>query len=186
MLVQLSGVPGSGKSTLARAIAVATGFVVVDTDVLKSALVDGGVAVEDAGRPAYGAALALSADLLAQERGVVFDSPCRYPELLASCHDVAREAGVRHAFIELWASDASALLPRLDARTPRISQVASSTDPVPGTVWEFGTPVDTLREWQSQLVHPERDWLRIDAGKPMDANIAEALAYLDPARPDWR
>ena len=36
VLVQLSGVPGSGKSTLARSVAGATGFVVVDTDVLKS------------------------------------------------------------------------------------------------------------------------------------------------------
>lgn len=40
VLVQLSGVPGSGKSTLARSVAGATGFVVMDTDVLKSSIID--------------------------------------------------------------------------------------------------------------------------------------------------
>ena len=178
MLVQLSGVPGSGKSTLARGIAAATGAVVVDTDVLKSALVDSGIAVADAGRPAYAAALALSADLLAQHRGVVLDSPCRYPELLTAGQRLAGDVGVRYAFVELWASDTSALLPRLDRRVPRASQVASSTAPVPGTAWEFGTPEQTLATWQSQLVRPEQDWLRLDADVSVEANLAEALAYL--------
>lgn len=140
MLVQLSGVSGSGKSTLARSIAEATGFVVVDTDVL--------------------------------------DSPCRYPQLLAEASQVARDASVRHAFIELWASDPPALLPRLDHRLPRASQVASSSAPVPGTDWELGTPEKTLSAWQSQLVRPEQDWLRLDAEVSVEANLADALAYL--------
>ena len=89
-----------------------------------------------AGRPTYAAALALAADLVAQGRSVVLDSPCRYPQLLAAGQRLARDAGVRYAFIELWASDISALLPRLDRRRPLASQVASSTDPVPGTDWE--------------------------------------------------
>ena len=178
MLVQLSGVPGSGKSTLARGIARSTGCVVVDTDVLKSALVEGGVPVTDAGRPTYLAALALAGDLLAQGRSVVLDSPCRYPDLLAAGTALARAAGVRYAFIELWATDVTTLLARLDSRSPRVSQVASSTEPVPGTEWELGTPEATLRAWQSQLVRPDGDWLRLDADRPAQANLAEALADL--------
>ena len=178
MLVQLSGVPGSGKSTLARSIAEATGVVVVDTDVIKTGLIEGGIPVASAGRPTYVAALALVADLLAQGRSVVLDAPCRYPQLLAGTSQVARDASVRHAFIELWAADPPALLPRLDRRTPRASQVASSTAPVPGTEWEFGTSEKTLSTWQSQLVRPEQDWLRLDAQVSVEANLAEALAYL--------
>ena len=178
MLVQLSGVPGSGKSTLARGLAETMGLVVVDTDVLKSALIDGGVAVAAAGRPAYLAALALSEDLLTQGRSVVMDSPCRYPALLDAGRDVARAAGVRYAFLELWAADVSSLLTRLDARVPRISQVASATDPVPGTEWEFGTPEATLRTWQAQLVRPDEDWLRLDAEQPAASILADALTYL--------
>lgn len=176
--MQLSGVPGSGKSSLARGIARATDFVVVDTDVIKSALIDGGVPVAAAGRPTYLAALALTGDLLAQGHRVLIDSPCRYGDLLTSGQAVAEEAGVRYGFIELWASDVASLLPRLAARSPRVSQVASATDPVPGTAWEFGTAAATLRAWQEQLVHPERDWARLDAAQPEPAILDQALRYL--------
>ncbi len=180
MFVQLSGVPGSGKSTLARSIAGATGLVVVDTDVLKSSIIESGVSVAAAGRVTYAAALALAGDLLVQGRGVLLDSPCRYQELLDSGRQVAGANGVRYAFIELWVEDWSAVLARLDARSPRPSQVASATAPVPGTEWEFGTAEETLATWQTQLVRPEQDWVRLSAGSGADDNLGAALRYLDP------
>ena len=180
VLVQLSGVPGSGKSTLARSVAGATGFVVVDTDVLKSSVLDSGVSIADAGRVTYAAALALAGDLLVQGRGVLLDSPCRYQELLDSGRQVARANGVRYAFVELWVRDWSAVLSRLDARSPRLSQVASATAPVPGTEWEFGTAEETLAAWQTQLVRPAHDWLRLDAESAVDQNLSTALRYLCP------
>lgn len=180
MLVQLSGVPGSGKSTLARSVARETGLVVVDIDVLKSSVIDSGVAVADAGRITYAAALALAGDLLAQGRGVLLDSPCRYQELLESGRQVARAHGVRYAFIELWVRDWTVVLARLDARSPRRSQVASATAPVPGTEWEFGTAEETLAAWQTQLVRPAHDWLRLDAESAVDQNLSAALRYLEP------
>lgn len=143
MLVQLSGVPGCGKSTLARGIAGVTGFVVVDTDVLKSALLGTGVPPGVAGRATYAAALGLARDLLDQGRSVVLDSPCRYQDLLDSGLAIARDAGVRYGFVELWAEDVSILLARLEGRSPRLSQVA--TDPTHGTEWEFGTAEATPR-----------------------------------------
>ena len=163
MLVQLSGVPGSGKSTLAYQIAQATDFVVVNTDVLKSALIGSGLRVSDAGAATYAAALDLASDLVSQGKSVILDSPCRYQELLDGGQSMANDAGVRYAFIELWVPDVSVLLPRLDARAPRISRVASAMDPVPGTTWEFGTAEATLSEWQKQLLHPREGWLRLDA-----------------------
>jgi predicted kinase len=152
--------------------------VVVDTDVLKSALIDGGVPLADSGRVAYAAALALSRDLVAQGKSVVFDSPCRYQALLDAGAAIANEAGVHYGFIELWASDVSLLLARLDRRTPKVSQVASATDPARGTEWEFGTAEATLLTWQNQLVRPKHEWLRLDAAEPSDSNLKRALAYL--------
>jgi predicted kinase len=178
MLVQLSGVPGSGKSSLARGLVRSADFVVVDTDVVKSALIDGGVPVASAGRPTYLAALGLSGDLLAQGRRVLIDSPCRYRDLMEMGQAIAQGAGVRYGFIELWADDVSSLLPRIDARSPRVSQVASATVPVPGTEWEFGTAEVTLREWQAQLVRPEDDWVRLDSMCPEPLILARALDYL--------
>ncbi len=181
MLVQLSGVPGSGKSTLAYGIASTTGLVVVNTDVLKSSLIGRKVPVADAGALSYAIALGLVNDFLVQGRSVILDSPCRYRELLDGGQSIANTAGVRYAFIELWVPDVSVLPPRLDAREPRVSQVASATDPVPGTAWEFGTAEATLSEWQKQLLHP-RDWLRLDATDPKEVNLERSLLYLGQDR----
>jgi predicted kinase len=178
VLVQLSGVPGSGKSTLARGLAAELGVVVLDTDVLKSALLARGMAMTAAGPATYAAVLALAGDLLKQRHDVLIDSPCRYDELLRDGQSTAAAAGASYRFIELWADDPADLLTRLDRRRPRPSQIASGTEPVPGTSWELGTPVETLRGWQEQLVRPALDWVRIDAlAGPAEA-LGTALAYL--------
>lgn len=179
MLLQMSGVPGSGKSTLARAIGAHRGWVVVDTDVLKSSLLTRNVPFPRAGRLAYTAALALAGDLLAQGHGVVVDSPCRYRELLEGGQEAARRAGVPHRFVELWADDVAVLLERLEERTPLPSQVASSTLPAPGTEWEHGTAAATLAAWQQQLIRPDRGWLRLDASHSAHDNLRRALTYLE-------
>ena len=163
MLIQLSGVPGSGKSTLARAISVSRGAVVLDTDVLKSALLVEGIALADAGRATYAGTVALAADLLEQGHDVLVDSPCGYPELLAATTAAASAAGVPFAFIELRTDDVGLLLSRLDRRLAKRSQVASATKPAAGTDWEFGTAEATLTTWQQQLVRPERGALTLDA-----------------------
>jgi hypothetical protein len=49
---------------------------------------------------------------------------------------------------------------------------------VPGTEWEFGTAEGTLLAWQEQLLHPEDDWLRLDAAEPQEALFAAAMRYL--------
>jgi len=173
-------VPGSGKSTLARSVAAATGFVVLDTDVLKSSIVGSGVSVEAAGPVTYAAALALAQDLLEQGRSVLLDSPCRYQKLLDSGRQIAHAHGVRYAFVELWVQDWAAVLHRLDERSPKHSQVVSATAPVAGTDWEFATAQETLATWQTQLVRPEHDWLRLDAGNAVKDNLRAALRYLGP------
>ena len=166
MLVQLSGVPGTGKSTLARGLARDPGLVVLDTDTIKSALVGTGVAFEAAGPATYAAVLALAADLLAQGRRVAVDSPCRYPELLASGQAVAGAAGVPYRLVELWADDPAALLPRLAARDGRPSQVPPDI------------PAATLADWQRQLVRPEDGWLRVDASADPATALREVREFL--------
>jgi predicted kinase len=182
VLIQMSGVPGSGKSTLARAIAEGGSFVVIDTDVLKSALLSSGVPLSDAGRATYATAVAFAEDLLRQGHGVVLDSPCRYQDLLDSGMAVAEAASVPYAFIELLADDAATLLTRLDRRIPRASQVASSATAAPGTTWEFGSAEATLRAWQRQLVRPPRDSLRLNAADAVSENAARAHAYVADLR----
>jgi predicted kinase len=138
--------------------------------------------VANAGAASYAVALGLASDLLAQGESVILDSPCRYRELLECGQSIANVAGVRYAFIELWVPNVSVLLPRLDAREPRISQVASATAPAPGTAWEFGTAEESLSQWQNQMLHPREDWLRLVATHPQKANLERALLYLGQRR----
>jgi predicted kinase len=78
--VQMSGFPGSGKSTLAREIAKRTGAVIIDHDIVKSALLhsmdenvmDGKLA----GRISYNIDWSLIDFHLSQGQCVIFDSPC--------------------------------------------------------------------------------------------------------------
>ncbi len=173
MLLQLSGVPGTGKSTLARSLAADLDLVVLDSDVVKSALMSTDVSFAAAGPATYAAVLALAGDLLAQGRSVVVDSPCRYVELLASGQRLAAEAGVPYRLVELWADDPADLVPRLTARTARPSQVTPAV-----ARWELGTPAETLRGWQEQLVRPETGWLRVDALADPAAVLGEVREWL--------
>lgn len=61
--------------------------------------------------------------------------------------------------------------------------MASVTDPVSGTTWEFGTAEATLGEWQEQLLHPREGWLRLDATHTQAANLQRALLYLGQHHP---
>jgi hypothetical protein len=87
---------------------------------------------------------------------------------------------VPYRFVELRVDDPAALLPRLDGRVPRPSQVASSSDPVPGTEWEHGTAEATMRAWQEQLVRPQDGYVRLDAALPPDELLHAALTGLEP------
>lgn len=177
----MSGIPGSGKSTLARALGNELGLIVLDTDVVKSALLGSGVPIKPAGSATYAVALELAADLLAQGHAVILDSPCRYRELLDAGQQTASDAGVPYRLIELWAEDVASVLPRLDARTPRPSQVASASRAPEDTDWEYDTPLATLSTWQKQLVRPPDGWVRLDATRPVEENLAEAISFLAPA-----
>ena len=177
----MSGIPGTGKSTLAARLGERLGLVVLDTDVVKSALLRTGVPLEQAGPATYAATLDVAAHLLAQGSSVVLDSPCRYLELLDTGVQIAADASVPYRLIELWVDDVAAVLPRLDARTPRPSQVASASQPPEGTVWESGTPLATLSTWQGQLVRPPEGWVRLDATRPVEENLARATEFLSPS-----
>lgn len=84
--LQMSGFPGSGKSTLSKCIAKLTGAVIVDHDVVKSALLKSlkakGVEPTVVGGVSYDIEWKLIGFLLEQEHSVILDSPCLYEGML--------------------------------------------------------------------------------------------------------
>jgi predicted kinase len=116
MLIQMAGRPGSGKSTLARLLAPEIGAAVLDLDVVKTPLLDEGVAWDDAGRTAYSVMFSLADDMLANGRGVIIDSPCRWEFIAERGQQVAAERGVRYAMVECRLADRAEVARRLAGR----------------------------------------------------------------------
>lgn len=91
--IQMSGFPGSGKSTLSRQIAEKIGAVIVDHDIVKTALITSfeEIPIEKklVGKIAYNVDWSLVEFHLSQGLNVVLDSPCLY-----------RNGGSRYRFIK--------------------------------------------------------------------------------------
>src|SRR5205085_623714 len=113
---QMAGAPGSGKSGLARAIAAATGAVVLDTDVVKSGILDSGVEWSAAGPAGYSVLFALAADLLDQGLSVIVDGPSHYAIIPERGMAISGDRGVRYRFIECVCDDDDELDRRLAGR----------------------------------------------------------------------
>jgi predicted kinase len=160
-LLQMAGMPGSGKSALARVIGHATGAVVLDKDVLKTAVLEAGVEEGLAGPAAYEAFFGLAGHLLGQGHAVVLDSPSFYAEIPAKGAALADGRHVPYYFIECVCADRDELARRLRER-PRLAS----------------NPGEEALELDVETQAPAEAYLRIDTTQPLDRCLALALDYL--------
>ena len=177
-LLQMAGAPGAGKSTLARAVGQARAAVVLDMDVIKSAVLEAGAAWSLAGPAAYEILFALAADLLAQGRPVILDSPSHYPQIPARGLAIAQAQGAPYRFIECLCDDPATLEQRLLTRTPRRSQMRGLGQPSP----DAGGAMPAAKRlgihlWET--CRPPGDYLTVDTSGPYEAALQAALQYLD-------
>jgi predicted kinase len=96
----MHGEPGSGKSTLARALGRALPAVVIDKDVIHSALLRAGVDPTVAGGASYESMRALARPLLEDGRSIIFDSPCFWPQIETDGRAIAADFGAPWMMIE--------------------------------------------------------------------------------------
>lgn len=177
-LLQMAGAPGTGKSTLARALAAARTAVVLDNDVIKSAILDAGAEWDLAGAAAYQVLFALAADMLAQGRNVVLDSPSHYPRIPARGMAVAHAGNAEYRFIECLCVDQTELERRLSLRSPRRSQMRGFDRPPQDAGRALPTATRLgVHLWQTY--RPEGNCLQVDTTGPLDAYLPKALTYLD-------
>ncbi len=167
-LLQMAGEPGSGKSTLARAIGAATGAVVLDKDVIKSAALNAGAEESLAGPLSYLVLFDLTTSLLTAGQSVVLDSPAFWPSIIEKGTAAASGAGVAYFVLECSCSDGSEVERRIAERAGMASQpTARLVDPygIPGT---------------ARLTLPH---LVIDTRRSHDQCLQKALEYLgyDPS-----
>lgn len=187
----MSGCPGAGKSTLAQGIGHALGAVVLDYDVLKSALLDAGTPANTAGSYAYATLRKTAASLLAQRFRVVLDSPCYYQELLDGGIRLAEEAGARYHYIECvvggmaardvpTATNLEEVSRRLRTRASLASQRRDLHVGPPGSASMDKSTGETLfRSWITGMKRPTDDcYLLIDTSKPEAECLEAALTFL--------
>jgi predicted kinase len=160
-LLQMAGVPGSGKSALARLIGVATGAVVIDKDVLKTAVLHSGAGESLAGPAAYEALFALADHLLGQDLSVVLDSPSFYDTVPAKGAAIAQARCLPYYFIECVCNDRDELARRLRERTRLRSN-----------------PGEEALEFNATTIAPPGAHLRIDTMQPIERSLDLALDYL--------
>lgn len=172
MFIQMSGFPGSGKSTLSREIAKRMGCIIIDHDVVKSALLNS--IDEDAsdgkltGKIAYNIDFALVDFQLSQGHTVLFDSPCFYEEMVEKGTKLAGKYGVTYKYIECYLNDFAAINTRLKSRARMISQIA-----------EVESKQAFYTTLQSSKKPHNHHCLTVDTTGPLESYIEEAMAYLE-------
>lgn len=176
--VQMSGAPGSGKTTVANAIAEATGAVIIDHDVTKSALLAAAIPVADAGRASYEVLNALADHLLSQRHSVIFDSPCFYENLLVRGEQLAEKYGVRYRYVECRLDDLHELDRRLQSRVRKPSQLAGVfAQPTAGSGKEVSS-AEVFQNWIENMKRPKDGYLVVDTSQPFESYIGSVLTYI--------
>ena len=170
--LQMSGFPGSGKSTLAMEIARHIGAVVIDHDVVKSALLRASDKItldsKSAGHISYQMDWAIIDSLLSQGHNVILDSPCLYEATVQMGISLAEKHHAKYKYVECYLNDMEEIDRRLQARRAmpsQIKQVASAE--------VFQRSIDASKK-PSELTH-----LVVDSSQPLEKYLQVVLAYLE-------
>ena len=171
-LCQMSGIPGTGKSMLARHICQITNAVLLDSDVIKSSILD---SFEDdidfrfAGKVAYEMIFSLADSNLAIGNSVVIDSPCGYEIIIEKGTALTKKYNIPYKFIECYLDDLSELNRRRTTREILPSQKVN----IPINENEF-------RESIASLKRPAgHDYLLVDTNQEIEKYIGKVIEYLN-------
>jgi predicted kinase len=159
----MAGTSAAGKTTLAFAIGRATGAVVIDKDIIKGGMLDGGVPEEIAGPTAYDVFLDLGRSLLSQGFSVVLDSPANFESVRDRGRAIADDEMAEYYIIRCVLTDLDEIQRRMDLRATRSSQPT----------------VAALEGYQRPGTSPLHEpHLVLDMSRPLEDTLADALAYL--------
>ena len=169
--LQMSGFPGSGKSTLAREISTALKAVIVDHDIVKSALLESmaehQIHSSISGKIGYSIDWSLVDFYLSQGFPVILDSPCLYSEMIDKGLALSKKHKVKYKYVECIAKDIHEVNKRLTERDKMKSQIAviSSEEAFYKTIDNSARPKDM-------------PILQINTLRPLEEYIAEVINYV--------
>jgi predicted kinase len=170
--VQMSGFPGSGKSTLARQIGKRTGAVIIDHDIIKSALLntieETPIHGKQAGKISYNIDWSLIEFHLSQGHNVIFDCPCLYEEMVEKGTLLAKKYNVKYKYVECYLDNSYEINFRLKSRKRMISQIQEiySEESFKYTINNSKKP-------------SEYKCLVVDTGQPLEKYIQDVMKYIE-------
>jgi predicted kinase len=169
--MQMSGFPGAGKSTLAKEIARLTGAVIVDHDVVKSALLHsiehGSLEPRLAGKISYNIDWSLIDFHLSQGHSVIFDSPCLYEEMIEKGTRLSEKYGVDYKYVECYLNDFELINSRLKSRERMISQIPEAKE-------------ENFHYTINNSIKPDNiECLIVDTSLPLDHYLTDVMNYID-------
>jgi predicted kinase len=166
MLIVVSGLPGTGKSVLADRLGQELGAVVLSVDPIEAAMLESGIEQSFAtGYAAYRIVSTIVEANLALGQTLIVDAVSGVAEAKAWWPALALEAGVSLAVIECICSDSRLHRLRLERRVRGLGSF-------PEPSWD--DVERRLEEWVPWTI----PHLVVDAIRPLDVNVAEALAYV--------
>lgn len=169
--LQMSGFPGSGKSTLARLIAKHTGAIIIDHDIVKSALLESLDHEMDgklAGKISYNIDWALLDFLLSQSKSVILDSPCFYTEMIEKGLYLSTKYRAKYKYVECYLDDMKEIEKRLEKRERMISQI----EKVSGTEENFKKVINNSKR------PTDGNFIVVDSSQPIDSYIDKVISYI--------
>jgi len=169
--VQMSGFPGSGKSTLARQILKRTGAVIVDHDIVKSALLhsmeEGEIDSNLAGKISYNIDWSLIEFHLSQGQDVIFDSPCLYQEMIDKGTYLSKKYNVKYKYVECYLSDIHEINFRLKNHERMISQIKEIKSEI-----AFKSTIENSKKPLGYKC------ITVDTGQTLESYIQDVMNYI--------
>ena len=164
-LVLMAGLPGTGKSTLACALAKTLRWVVIDKDLIHSAMIANGMGKLESTSAAYEASLALAKDLIdRQHQSVILDTAGRQPFLLERSKEIVSRCGARLGIIRCVAPKEVRMM-RLSVRSRQLSQ------------WSADFASDD--EQETWYTHLPGESLIVQGDQPFELCLNAAVEYLN-------
>ncbi|MBK3497248.1 AAA family ATPase [Viridibacillus sp. YIM B01967] len=168
--IQMSGFPGSGKSTLAQAISKRTGAIIIDHDIIKSALLMSSTETLDrktSGSISYAIDWQLIDYYLGLDNSVILDSPCLYDELIERGLSLQKKHNVIYKYVECYLNDFEEINHRLASRNRMLSQIAS-----------VNSKEDFLYTIQNSKKPEQINCLKVDTSQPLESYIDRVMDYI--------
>lgn len=151
---------------------------VLDYDVVKTALLDAEAPWRLAGGGAYNVLYALADELLAAGSSAIIDSPSHYESMPIRGAAIADRHHACYRFIECVCDDAAELRRRLTSRTPRRSQMRDLDQMSPDA--DGRIPARQVGQHRWRTYGPKGGHLVVDSSAPVEQGVLAAIRYIEP------